>query len=49
LGQSIGSGSLNEGDTSWIQVQPDNVQTWLQEHGGRLKDAIRILRQMTTA
>ena len=34
-------------DTAWIEVNPDDVPSWLAKHGGRLTDAVTSISKIT--
>ncbi len=44
-GQHGGRGGT---DTAWLHVDPDDIQSWLRECGGRLRSAFRVLKRLTT-
>jgi len=42
-GQHGGAGGT---DTAWMSFGPDEPYNWLRQYGGRLRDAVRVLRQL---
>jgi len=35
-------------DTAWLSVNPQHVQEWLRAYGGRLRDALSVLRSLAS-
>jgi len=46
LGQHGGAGGR---DTAWLSFPPDNPYPWISPYGGRLRDAIQVLRRLVNA
>ena len=40
-------GGSRGSDTAWLQVNPSAVQAWLAPYGGRLRDALRLLKDLS--